>query len=723
MSTKEIAFLFLFIWLGILFKTSLSFADINIDKNSRQFVDKEGRVRIFHGVNIVVKNPPYTPLEGSFDPINSLSDIDYDYLTKFGFNVVRLGVIWEAVETQPGIYNSTYLDIYEKIINKLGERGIYTILDSHQDMFSRVLCGEGVPVFYAKDLIWRTQCNEGFLEKLLDYFGVCMTLISRNIPSDENGIPLTEECKKHSFIEFHQVIELSSIYKSFFENLNNIQDKFIDYWKILAKKFKGNKYILGYDIWNEPWVGDLFTDYKNFIPGYYTNNNFLPFYAKIDKELRKIDDEFVVMFEEALFPDTLPLLGGFYLGGFKTTPAGEKYLNRQIWSKHWYCKGLNVEMGKYKDIPVHLASTDCRNFAEYSVRKAKEKSDELGVPLFLTEFGACPEGMSCYHEITGLADVSDRHLLSWAYWMYKPYGDHTTHCDGDTEGLWNPDGSLQELKLKSLTRPYIMAFQGTPIKSYYYTELNILHAKFVLNTDIDEYSILYINSELFYKNGFKVLFVSHEVNTHLHKTELLLKKYNKISDIDNRHDNSKIIDIYQYLKFKIEPAISKNKNSPSDKKNNLNIFHEYLGFRGILENTVEVLLCEKIKYNIISENKELIKLLGINRIVINTTDLNHETLILNTGMADNLVLVENKNVNLKEQEFQVLIDYKNTSLEDIDHLENIVELIKSIKINSEYLINQVYIPKSTISIFYENSLIYEISFISILNNFILIRME
>ena len=61
--------------------------------------------------------------------------------------------MWEAVETSPGVYNDTYLDEIEKIINKLGEKGIYTLLDAHQDSFARITCGEGIPNFYALQIL------------------------------------------------------------------------------------------------------------------------------------------------------------------------------------------------------------------------------------------------------------------------------------------------------------------------------------------------------------------------------------------------------------------------------------------------------------------------------------------------------------------------------------------------------------------------------------------
>lgn len=81
-----------------------------------------------------------------------MTDEDIDNLAKWGMNLVRLGVMWEAVEREPGVYNETYLEEVEKLINKLGEKGIYTMVDAHQDILARRICGEGMPNFYAYDL-------------------------------------------------------------------------------------------------------------------------------------------------------------------------------------------------------------------------------------------------------------------------------------------------------------------------------------------------------------------------------------------------------------------------------------------------------------------------------------------------------------------------------------------------------------------------------------------
>jgi len=125
--------------------------------------DHHGRSVLFHGVNIVYKVDPYIPNNDKFDPQTSMTDEDIDNLVKWGFNFVRLGVMWEAVERSPDTYNHTYLQEVEKLINKMGEKGIYTLVDAHQDVFARHICGEGVPDFYAADDILDHTCKGGLI--------------------------------------------------------------------------------------------------------------------------------------------------------------------------------------------------------------------------------------------------------------------------------------------------------------------------------------------------------------------------------------------------------------------------------------------------------------------------------------------------------------------------------------------------------------------------------
>jgi hypothetical protein len=67
--------------------------------------DVHKRSVIYHGVNIVYKVDPYLPSSDKFDPETSLTDAEIDNLVAWGFNFVRLGVMWEAVERSQGTFN------------------------------------------------------------------------------------------------------------------------------------------------------------------------------------------------------------------------------------------------------------------------------------------------------------------------------------------------------------------------------------------------------------------------------------------------------------------------------------------------------------------------------------------------------------------------------------------------------------------------------------------
>ena len=55
----------------------------------------------------------------------------------------------EALEEEVPVAEAP-MDKVEEMINKLGDAGIYTLIDAHQDVFARSICGEGVPDFYTK---------------------------------------------------------------------------------------------------------------------------------------------------------------------------------------------------------------------------------------------------------------------------------------------------------------------------------------------------------------------------------------------------------------------------------------------------------------------------------------------------------------------------------------------------------------------------------------------
>lgn len=255
-----------------------------------------------------------------------------------------------------------------------------------------------------------------------------------------------------------------SAYKAFFNNENNIQDKYADFWRVVAKEFKGNEYVIGYDIWNEPFPGGLWDDLTLLLPNKGDMLQALPMYTKIDKAIREIEPNYILFFENMPFPDTIPLLGGFFLGKFTELPSDSK--NPQVYNVHNYCclAGPGVCNGK-PEPDLKTSKETCPKFHDRKVKKNIKDSRELNVPLILSEFGACSDSEACYNEIIGTVRACEKNLVSWAYWNYKPYGDFTTSAIAlvEKEGIYNKDGTVQIFKERSLSRAYVRYYQGLPV--------------------------------------------------------------------------------------------------------------------------------------------------------------------------------------------------------------------------------------------------------------------
>ena len=172
---------------------------------------------------MVYKVAPYIPDQEIWDSQTSLTDVDIQNLVDWGFNFVRLGVMWEAVETAPGVYNQTYIQEIDKLITRLGKAGIHTLVDAHQDLLSRSICGEGMPNFYARQILAeKTYCidpkYDSFLVPFAKKLGLCMSMDDYDLRYDQDNNPLIEDCQKTNFAEYYKTVEAISLFRSIYTN-------------------------------------------------------------------------------------------------------------------------------------------------------------------------------------------------------------------------------------------------------------------------------------------------------------------------------------------------------------------------------------------------------------------------------------------------------------------------------------------------------------------------
>jgi len=168
-------------------------------------------------------------------------------------------------------------------------------------------------------------------------------------------------------------------------------------------------------------------------------------------------------FEGTQMPDELGYFGGFvFPTGFEVPPGGEIGSDIHVFNDHTYCCQMGNKVCATGEPPAELAP-QCLAWHQKRVGTRSKDAERLGLPLIISEFGACLGTPACVTEITQVAETCDDYLVGWGYWQYKPYGDLTTSAGTGSEGFYSPNGDLLTDKVKALARSYFMNTQGVPL--------------------------------------------------------------------------------------------------------------------------------------------------------------------------------------------------------------------------------------------------------------------
>lgn len=187
-----------------------------ISVEGNRFVDNQGRHVILNGINVGSKNKEEGYIYQSGPEL-------YKDLSKWGVNCIRLLMIWDGLEPEPGVYNEAYLKEIEKRIEWAGQNNIFVVLDMHQDLFS-VKYSDGAPE-------WATL---------------------------DEGKPHTTGTIWSDAYVMSEAVQVS--FDNFWLNKPapdgiGIQDHYSKLWRHIAEKFADNPVVIGYDIMNEPFPG------------------------------------------------------------------------------------------------------------------------------------------------------------------------------------------------------------------------------------------------------------------------------------------------------------------------------------------------------------------------------------------------------------------------------------------------------------------------------------
>ena len=376
-------------------------------QSGRWITDPSGRVVTLHGLNQVFKVPPYLPSADGF------GDDDAAFLAANGFNAVRVGVIWAAVEPHPGVYDDAYLDGIAGTVDTLAAHGIVSLLDFHQDLYNEEFQGEGAPAWAVQD---------------------------GGLPNPKLGFPNNY---------FANLAE-NHAWDAFWLNAKapdgvGLQVHYARMWAHVAARFAGDRAIAGYEVMNEPWpgTGGLPRCAVPFVGCPLFDSTLLTsFYRRVDTAIRAADPTHTVYIEpNVLFDESTRS----YVGALHDSRAGFAF--------HNYC-GLGTLTG------VTLV---CPQEDSLAVSAGVRYAQAHHMPPLLTEFGATTD----LTELGNMVALADKNRLGWLEWAYS--GNDITSSSPDGQALVldpsQPPAGANVLtdKLKTLAEPYPQIVAGTPV--------------------------------------------------------------------------------------------------------------------------------------------------------------------------------------------------------------------------------------------------------------------
>jgi endoglycosylceramidase len=366
--------------------------------------DAGGRAVVIHGLNQVMKVPPYEPAQDGF------GDDDAAFLQANGFNAVRVGVLWAGVEPQPGLYDDAYLDSVAQTVQTLADHGIYALLDFHQDLYNEQFQGEGAPAWAVHDV---------------------------GLPNPSLGFPWNyfgNPAEDHAWDAFWTNVKVDGI---------GLQQHYANAWAHVAARFRGVANVLGYEVMNEPWPGTLYQTCA--IPGIgcpaFDQNVLTPFYRRVVSAIRTVDPTTTVWVEpNVLFSN----FDAEHVASINDPHIG--------WSFHDYCGTASIGLG----------TQECSLLDQGTISAARVYSTLHHVPWLMTEFGATDD-LGNLSEMTALAD---KNRVGWLEWAYS--GNDKTSSSPNGQALvldpsQPPTGAnVNTAKLAVLAEPYPQAVAGTP---------------------------------------------------------------------------------------------------------------------------------------------------------------------------------------------------------------------------------------------------------------------
>jgi endoglycosylceramidase len=411
--------------------------------------DSTGRMVILHGVNVVYKRAPYIAYPDPGKPWN-FDAADARQMRTLGFNAVRLGIEWQALEPgsggpnqakicspgrpgDPHEYNAAIADAYlehvRSTVDLLARYGIYTLLDMHQDVYDTLFRGEGAPEW-----------------------AVCT-----------NNVPIVPKGGRWS--NNYSNPQLDTAVGHFWNNdvVGDLQGQFDMVWATVARYFRHDPWVIGYDPYNEPFSTETTTASKSTftqdLECFYTGKDHTGLLANgqtalvcppndpkngVVANIESIDHKHLIFVEPDIY---------WVPGGTVPSQLGPMPFPRIVFNFHDYCGDRSPVTGDPTNLLKCLQSEETSAAEQDVTRLSMASRDQpTGPAIYMSEFGATNSVALAGFD----TEWAGLNTVGWMYWAWKYYDDPT---GSSAEGLVLPNGNYSPI-VTVLSRTYPQEVAG-----------------------------------------------------------------------------------------------------------------------------------------------------------------------------------------------------------------------------------------------------------------------
>ena len=386
--------------------------------------DDLGRLVLLRGANTGgrAKFWPYAPFDFDLsDPGRGSYEEELgtylDRAADWGFTTLRVPFTWAAFEPLPGEDDSDWAARYDLLLDEAAARGMWTVVDFHQDIYAESLCGDGFPEWTLPG--WDPEDPPELKHDCADWFWAYLS-------NDE----------------------VAAAYDRFWADEDGVQTDFRAMWARMIARQVDRPGVIGFEILNEPSSGSASS--AAWAPATLT-----PFYSQMAAEMKAAAPQALVFFDTSG-------LDAVTASTALARPEGEDL----VFAPHFYASG------------VFAGTEDIDPDVVEAMRAWPELGVDWDLPVMVGEFGAPWDRPGGAPSLQRHYDIMDETGLSGTCWEYSDSPELWNAEDLSIYGFETGVGAPREDMLEAVVRPYPRAVAGTDLQFSYQAETATLTVRY-----------------------------------------------------------------------------------------------------------------------------------------------------------------------------------------------------------------------------------------------------